>query len=270
MTIGAVFTEVLSLTTPRPLFNTRIRSLVDLKGQERSDDQLLTAHGLAPVFSEPMSAPLTELGQDLMLPGLDVIPPNTVVPLITNTPFVEAYLVGLNAELGRELLWREFPAPQAATYFQRFWDTTVAPGRPPDIAPLDEWSDRALGQTDGGDERFVVLLRSELLRRYPHAVIYATKPGADPPEESYPIFAGAMEPDLRFFGFDLDAATMRTRAIVLQEQPSAPRFGIEADDDPGTGTHLVASEQTSARLAQRLRQLPVRITIPATVLLGEA
>jgi hypothetical protein len=62
---------------------------------------------------------------------------------------------------------------------------------------------------------------------------------------------------------------MGQRSLVIQEQPSAPRFGIEVDDDPGGGTHLPAPDATSAALAQRLRQLPVRITIPASVLLRE-
>jgi len=195
------------------------------------------------------------------------VPPNTVVPLATNTPFVEAYLVGLNTELGRELLWREFPAPPRSTYFTRFWDTAISPGEPPDIAPLAEWGDRALGGVVGRPERFVLLLRSELLRRYPHAMVYVTRPGSNPPENSYPLFSGAMEPDVRFFGFDLDLDQMRQRSLVIQEQPSAPRFGIEASDDPGTGTHLAASEAHAAAQAQRLRQFPVRITIPASVLL---
>lgn len=268
--VDVVFTAVLQLTQPRPAFHATIVTLIDLKGLDLGAGEVPYSVKVAPSFSQPMSAPLAELGQDLMLPGLDTIPPNTVVPLVTNTPFVEAYLVGLNAELGRELLWREYPAPQVATYFQQFWDTRVAPGRAADILPLDEWGDRALGDTGGEDERFVMLLRSELLRRYPNAIIYATTTGADEPEESYPIFTGAMPPDIRFFGFDLDADTMRARSLVIQEQPSAPRFGIEEDDDPGEVTHLAVSLQNSAAFAQRLRQFPVRITIPATVLLGEA
>ena len=69
------------------------------------------------------------------------MPPNTVVPLETNSAFVEAYLVGLNTEMGRELVWRGFPADLAATYFDRFWDASGAPGRPPDIDPIAAWGD---------------------------------------------------------------------------------------------------------------------------------
>src|SRR5215471_13965176 len=36
-----------------------------------------------------------EVAQDLVLPGLGWVPPDTVVPLSTNAAIVEAYLVGL-------------------------------------------------------------------------------------------------------------------------------------------------------------------------------
>ena len=137
-----------------------------------------------------------------MLPGLDLVPPNTVVPLETNSPFVEALLVGFNDELGHELVWREFPTPLRATFSDRFWDPGVT-HRPPDIPPLADWGDRPLGGAAAADERFVVLLRCELLRRYPDAVVYATKPDTPP---AMPILTGSMAPDVRFFGFDIAAA----------------------------------------------------------------
>ena len=37
--------------------------------------------------------------------------------------FVEAYMVGLNVEMARELLWRGFPTDQRGTYFDAFWGT---------------------------------------------------------------------------------------------------------------------------------------------------
>jgi hypothetical protein len=270
--LQVVFAEALVVTEPRRIFAASVKALIDVRrpGSGPPDDEaVLGPPSLAPVFPQPMATSLAELGQDLLLPGLGDVPPNTVVPLATNTPFVEAYLVGLNTELGRELLWREFPAPAKSMYFTRFWDTAIDPGAPPDIAPLDTWGDRSLGETGSNRERFVMLLRSELLRRYPHAIVYATRPGSTPPEDDLPVFSGAMEPDVRFFGFDLDPDEISQRSLVIQEQPSAPRFGIEVDDDPGTGTHLAAPDATSAALARRLRQLPVRITIPASVLLRE-
>lgn len=261
--LQTVYTAALVLTEPQRTFTASITALVEVTG---APEQALELPSVTPVFAQPMAAPLIELGQDLVLPGLELVPPNTVVPLETNTPFVEAYLIGLNSEFGRELLWREFPAPPRSTYFTRFWDTSISHGALLDIDGLAAWGDRALGGDRGQPERFVILLRSELLRRYPHAIVYATAPGP-PREDTYPSFSGGMEPDVRYFGFDLSLQQMRQRSLVIQEQPSAPRFGIEVDDDPGAGTHLAAPDRHSGLLAQRLQQFPVRITIPATIFL---
>ena len=43
------------------------------------------------------------------------VPPNTVSLCKTNPQFVEAFLVGLNHEFARELLWREYPTDQRGT-----------------------------------------------------------------------------------------------------------------------------------------------------------
>ena len=35
-------------------------------------------------------------------------------------------MVGLNHEMARELLWREYPTDQRGSYFRQFWDTAIA------------------------------------------------------------------------------------------------------------------------------------------------
>lgn len=270
--VGDVFGSAVTAAAPRQHYVAAISRLVDLPGPTRPDDAALDPIGLTPTFPQPMSLSLAELGQELLLPGLDGVPPNTIVPLETNTPFVEAFLVGLNTELGRELVWRGFPAPAQATYFDRFWDAAVKPGAPRDIPPLADWGDRPLGGTAAGDERFVMLVRSDLLRRYPNAIVYATKPadGMQPARDSHPVFSGAMDPEVRFFGFDIPADEIGAWSIVVQEQGTAPRFGVEVGADPGGGSHLpVTGDAHAARVAARLRQTPVRITIPSSVLLRE-
>ena len=39
----------------------------------------------------------------------------------TNQRFIEAYMVGLNHEFARKLLWREYPTDQRGSYFRQFW-----------------------------------------------------------------------------------------------------------------------------------------------------
>ena len=264
--LDQAFTASLADTAPRVVFAARARAAIRLPGPARPGDAALSPVGLSPAFPQPMVDPLSEIAQGLVLPGLEMVPPNTVVPLRTNAAFVAAFMVGLNTEMGRELVWRGYPADLSATYFDRFWDAAGAVGRPPDIAPIASWGTGEL-DAGGGPDAFVMLLRSELLQRYPNAVIYATRPGP-PREERQPIFTGGFEPDIRYVGFDIPADQIGGWSFVLQEHPSAPRFGIEVGDAPDGANHLAPPDSDAARIARRIRQMPVRITLPAAVLLG--
>jgi len=199
----------------------------------------------APAFPQPMYEALRDLSQDYLLPGLEHVPPNTIQLLQTNAKFIESYMVGLNVEMGRELLWRDYPTDQRGTYFRQFWDTAAAGAPPsPDIRdPLHQWGNRELGTTAAvGGDKVVLLIRGELLRRYPNTVIYAVRAvgpvGARtlstvPQDEVHPIFRGSLEPDITFIGFTLTPAEVVAGSgwfFVLQQQPTEPRFGL--DDDP--------------------------------------
>ncbi len=260
-----LFAEALALTAPARTFPERVAGLLETP-MPPTADALVPALQFAPRFDAPMARALTELGQQWLLPGLDGVPANTALALRTNGPFVEAFLVGLNHEFGRELLWREFPAPLTATFFDRFWDAAVAPDAPADIAPLAAWADRPLGAPTVVEDRFVLLLRSELIRRFPDALVSAVRPGP-PAEELLPVFRGALEPDITFFGFTVPLADADEFSIVIAEQPGAPRFGFEVGEAPAGVSHAPAADATSAQLAARLRQLPARISIPVSVLL---
>jgi hypothetical protein len=252
---------------------------------------------MAPKFPQPMYESLRDLSQQLLLPGLETVEPNSVLGLETNSRFVEAYMVGLNFEMGRELLWRGYPTDQRGTYFDRFWDSRSTGGGA-DVNPIHGWKDRPLGdpQTAPAGDRFVMLLRSSLLRRYPSAVIYAAKaikpnnvrkPTKSPDEEEHPVFRGSMQPDVTFFGFDLTVGQVVGTGtdndlgyfIVIQEQPGEPRFGYDVGTPLNEGSHLKVSfgapagsttaptfhwGQNGAHIAAMLRQQPVRIAIHAS------
>ncbi len=259
-----------------------------------------------PVFDRPMYEPLRDLGQDWLLPGLDQIPVNTVALVLTNQPFVEAYLVGLNHELGRELLWNEYLTDQRGTYFRQFWDARgaePAPGRAldletrKDIHEIHRWRATArLGQNSprppmpGGEDRVVLLLRGDLLRRYPNTEVYAqrAKVGHDSrrdlhDERSHPICRGTLRPDVTFFGFDLtrtqvigaqdptDANADQGWFFVLEEQSAEPRFGLEvattfgglvSDFNNLSWGHLAASAADLADLLHIDLNLPLPDTRP--------
>jgi len=195
-----------------------------------------------PEFPQPMYEALRDISQDFLLPGAANVPADTVTAVKTNPQFVESFMVGLNHEMSRELLWREYPTDQRGTYFTRFWDVggMAGGGRPPQIAPIHQWTPAsALGKSflgDGFEGRLVLLIRGEVLRRYPGTVVCAVRAdtlGTPQAQEIYPLFRGALEPDMVFLGFDLTEAAARGGGgqpgyyFVLQEQPAEPRFGLD-------------------------------------------
>jgi hypothetical protein len=198
-----------------------------------------------------MSEPLKDLSQDWLLPGLQAMPANSLSLAVTNERFVESYMVGLNHEMARELLWNGFPTDQRGTCFDRFWDASgsVPSGgvAPADIDPIAEWppagplGENAPGSGAADAGRIVLLLRGDLLRRYPTAILYASQAKAGPAfdlagKELHPIFTGTLQPDVSFFGFELTAAEATGAGggdgwyLVFQEQPSETQFGLDEAD----------------------------------------
>jgi hypothetical protein len=230
------------------------------------------------VFDIPMYKPLADISAELFLPNLNLIEQNSITLVETNQRFIESYMVGLNHEMGRELLWNEYPTDQRGSYFRQFWDVNmVLPPEPTpaqrealrDIPELHRWSRAsALGTHDhrSTGNLLVLVIRGELLKRYPTAVIYAHKskwpanpsdPNAErelvelaPGEEALPpktkirtpLFEAKVDPDIYFIGFDLGALEARGGTtpssdpgwfFVIKERPGEPRFGL---DDIETGT----------------------------------
>jgi hypothetical protein len=219
----------------------------------------------APVFPQPMYVPLRDLNQDYLLPGVELIPPDTLGAVVANHAFIESYMVGLNHEMARQLLWQGYPTDQRPSCFRQFWDVAGYLRQPGDssdpaqlaeelrdIPPIHTWPrSRALGDNENRQDvvadNVVLLVRGELLRRYPNTVIFAGKAMAgqdgdhgrvlDETDERFPIFRGTLSPDITFFGFNLsvDDARGGTAAsplgffFVFQEQPTEPRFGLEPD-----------------------------------------
>jgi hypothetical protein len=260
-----LFDEAKAVLAPARTFTAVVAGMLTGPMPEPSDTPIPPLK-FSPRFDTPMVRALTELGQQWLLPGLDGIPANTAVALRTNGAFVESFLVGLNHEFGRELLWREFPTPLTATFFERFWDAAVAPEAPADIPALDSWADRFLGEPTVVADRLVFLLRCELMRRFPDALVSLVHNGS-PPEQHLPVFRGSLDPDITFFGFAVPLDSAEEYSVVIAEQPGAPRFGFEAGEAPPGLSHAPATGTTSAQVAARFRQLPARITIPVSVLL---
>lgn len=210
-----------------------------------------------PRIDLPMYKPLADISADLFLPNINLIEYNSITLLETNQEFIEAYMVGLNHEFARELLWREYPTDQRGSYFRQFWDVSTLlktddamhAGKTEeeiremyrDIPKLHRWSRFSkLGEHDHRQrpgepetEEVVLVIRGELLKKYPNAVVYAhkavwsAKSDSDPafdkakPRVLYqeqegdnddpsfniirtPLYRADVKPDISFFGFKLD------------------------------------------------------------------
>jgi hypothetical protein len=277
--------KVIDALNPNRSFPFRLSSHVKFPGDIKLDDPKKIFPAIAyPDFENPMYKGLTAISDELLLPNVQLIPPNTISLLKTNSKFIESYMVGLNHEMGRELLWREYPTDERGSYFRQFWDVkgVIAPDqnesqsqtaeRHKDIDPIHTWDiASSLGshnkQAVGGQgEQLVLVIRGDLLKRYPNTVILAQKAmhnpnGTDPiinttiandqdfkEQIKFPLYKAEILPDIKFFGFDLTVEQARGTTLsspfadnlgwffVIQETPGEPRFGmdISANGQPAT------------------------------------
>jgi hypothetical protein len=234
-----------------------------------------------PVIDTPMYKPLVDPAE-LFLPNINLIAQNSVTLLESNQKFIESYMVGLNHEFGRELLWREFPTDQRPSTFRQFWDVggvftntsldnEALKEKLRDIPPIHKWPKHsALGDHDNRDKEaeVVLVIRGELLKRYPNAVIYAQHAAWPLKDDGVtidhtlerrlvditgneseadlrkklrtPLYHAQVAPDIYFFGFDLttsvakgDPGTNKSEEagwfFVIKERSGEPRFGLDID-----------------------------------------
>ncbi len=239
-----------------------------------------------PKIDLPMYRPLKDRSVEMFLPNINRIPENSITLVETNQRFIEAYMVGLNHEFARKLLWREYPTDQRGSYFRQFWDVgsvlnseglsqNVLKEALYDIPELHRWpptsglGDHNNRQTQGETgPQAVLVIRGELLKKYPTAIIYAhraqwqTKKDGTPDltkrrelvdltaaEEDqppltkmrFPLYEAKADPDIYFFGFDLTVGEAKGGTgqppdvdpgwfFVIKQRPGEPRFGLELSE----------------------------------------
>ncbi|MGK7897541.1 MAG: Calx-beta domain-containing protein [Xenococcus sp. (in: cyanobacteria)] len=236
----------------------------------------------APEFPQPMYEQLRDISQEWILPGVAKVPQNTIGLLKSNRRFIEAYMIGLNHEFARELLWRGYPTDQRGSYFRQFWDVsgyvpiddereddgsitlkTQAAIREKlkDISYIHEWRQKDLGANDNRaafdkGENLVLIVRGDLLKKYPNTLIYAIEGAANPKNALrtyFPIFSGTLPPDLTFLGFSFTQATALGDSdspnsgiyFVIEERISETRFGL---NEPSIENSLGSSYLTWAEI----------------------
>ncbi|HEX6124578.1 MAG TPA: hypothetical protein VFZ23_04325 [Pyrinomonadaceae bacterium] len=254
-----------------------------------------------PKINKPMYEDLKKISDELFLPNVELIERNSMTLLETNQKFIEAYMVGLNHEFARELLWREYPTDQRGSYFRQFWDTSSVLKDPAlknksedeqrepyyDIPKLHLWRRRSkLGDHDhrqppGEPPRneLVLVIRGELLKKYPRTVVYAHKADwtkhpdtgqrdknlirslhqpaegdkekPDPSVVLTPTYQAKIDPDIYFFGFDLTVD--EAMGITDPETPTLNNAGWffvikERPGEPRFGLDVQAPDGGNSKL----------------------
>ena len=239
----------------------------------------LTQQLFGPSYPTPLYTAAAQTAPELVLPGAELIGANTVTLLEANPRFATALLVGANGELERDLVWQGFPVDRRATYFQSFWDDSASTTPGPDITPIATWSSNStLEQAAAGPgPGLVLVVRGELLRRYPTALVFAVRavtddngnrmPSTNPGDVQQPLFSGSLVPDLQFFGFGLTKDQAHTDNglgwfFAFQERLTETRFGLES----GT-VDLSSPSTTSANVAANTLRPAVEVAIHADDLL---
>jgi hypothetical protein len=222
---------------------------------------------------------LAKYDKNAFMPGVDDLPNNLIMLVQVNQYFIDSVMAGANFEMNRELLWRGFPTDLRGTPFQRFWGRTSASGELlDDMQPMHQWNAQPLGQrTDANmtdPNRVALLVRGQLLRRYPNTAVYAWKKRTTPPANpddvtqlmknasgspasgaiQWPVFTGFIAPDITFFGFDIDREEVDDWCFVLEEQMSEPRFGFDVDLVPA-GQPQGAKPKSRGLLTSTLERL---------------
>lgn len=248
--LGALVSSVLGGIDPtvaRPVVVGRV--LDGISGIRQPE---LAAPDLALELNIPLWSFLKENSRDWLLPGGGDLPIDRVHAVATNPEFVDAFLVGANHRALGELRWRNLPLVTGWTPLRRFWQRIDDGGTGPttDIRPVLDiltppspgapiWTDTStLGEashTLGSGAQLVVILHTELFRRYPATIVYLmVNPGGAalwqddvdhiPDVRIWPNLTGSLHPELVFFGFPVPPSAGSDHWLVLEEPPPGFRF----------------------------------------------
>jgi hypothetical protein len=141
------------------------------------------------------------------------------------------------------------------------------------MEPIHEWGAQPLGRRVDENlkdpNRIALLVKGQLLRRYPNTAVYAWKRLKNVPADASklvknaqglppsaaaiqtPVFTGTIAPDITFFGFDIDKEAIDDWCFVIEEHMTEPRFGFDVDEAPaapagGGGTAVIGKPRRAA------------------------
>jgi hypothetical protein len=221
----------------------RVKADISIGGRlppEQSDGKPIYR---SPVIEEPLADRLRQFAVDSILTDASRIPPDTVALFEENRRFIEAFLVGANHEMNKELRWREFPTDMRGTIFSRFWNR----GRPAndpagdDIAAIHTWNDKLGRHFAPGDVNkqsdLVIVIHSAVVRKLDLPIVVineavGTEWQSGTGINHEPVFFGKVGDDIAYYGFDVSRnhilREVRDRVFLLIYEPAGRlRFGLD-------------------------------------------
>ncbi len=240
-----------------------------------------------PLFPEPTYYYLKAFSEKFILPCVHDLPQESVAMFESNNKFVEAYLCGMNTEMGEELMWREYPTDRRGSYFRKFWDSEtsvadISKNNYFDVHPLHTWQgDLGKNMADGKGDIIIFAVKSKLMKQFPDTQItlhkaalddsYFTKRGVfqltfakGKDVEMLPVITAYLTEEVYIVGFKTDLSTLLGNApddkfhsdnygymLTFKQREEDLNFELndrEADD--------LANAENSAQYAKVLIDMP--------------
>lgn len=207
-----------------------------------------------PDFLEPTFYYLREYSDSYVIPSAASLLKDSITYFRTNPQFEEAFLMGMNTEMGQELLWREYPTDQRGSYFRKFWDQEDLPDKGQlekyyDVKPLHQWKGR-LGQNHmvGKNGMLVFVIRGELMQSYPSASVYLSKKvGGLLKKELTPCMSSWLTDEILLVGFNnLQSDALAGYYLTFEQQPLSLQFERVKGSNSISGEFAVATPQIYA------------------------
>lgn len=219
-----------------------------------------------PEYLDPTFFYLRELSQDYVAPCSGALANNSVTVLQSNPVFEEAFLMGMNTEMGQELLWREYPTDQRGSYFRKFWATSQLPVKEKlnveyyDIKEIPDWNN-PLGQNHVRSDApmLVFAIKGELMQAYPHTNVCLTGySGKTLYIMAQASMASWLNEDTYLVGFEgLTVGQVNGLYLTFQEEVTSLEFEKNSKFD-----EKVAGSDDSAALASELINDPSVFLLP--------
>lgn len=239
----------LNLPDPDALGRERIEDLCHQYGVTEANQLKLSErlHARYPVmvypdFLDPTFYYLRELTPDYVLPATGSLLKNTITTFYSNPAFEEAFLLGMNTEMGRELLWREYPTDQRGSYFRKFWDQTTLPDKERldtewyDVKHLDLWNSKKsngnptkLGENHmpGKGQMLVFAIKGELMQAFPDTDVYLQTP--DGKKTLTPSMTSWLTSDTYLVGFQgVTREQLPAYMLTFRQKPLSLQFSMDS------------------------------------------